>query len=77
MLLKFINIPIFILSLAIGFFFVYVYAPDSRTVYVFPTPGNVNDIQFKDSTGNCYYYNQDTVECPINSADIAIIPPQV
>ena len=76
MLLKYINIPIFVFSLAIGLFFVYIYAPDSRTVYVYPTPGNVNDIQFKDAIGNCYYYKQDTVDCPTNMGDISIIPPQ-
>ena len=75
MLLKFVNVPVFILSLAIGLFFVYIYAPDSRTIYVYPTPDNVDMVQYKDVLGNCFYYHQERVKCPKES-EIQTIPPQ-
>ena len=75
MLLKFINVPVFIASLAIGLFFVYVYAPNSRKIYVYPTPNNVDMVQYKDALGNCFYYKQQKVKCPKNG-EVKTIPPQ-
>ena len=31
--MTFLNIPLFIISLAIGFFFVYIYNPDKKIIY--------------------------------------------
>lgn len=76
MLLKFVNIPVFIASLAVGLFFVYIFIPDSRIIYVYPTPNNVDVIQYKDILGNCFYYKQQKVKCPANSGDIKTLPPQ-
>jgi hypothetical protein len=76
MLAKFVSIPIFLASLAIGLFFVYVYVPDSRSVYVYPTPSNINNMQYKDMTGSCYHYEQEEVGCPPSPADISVVPPQ-
>jgi hypothetical protein len=75
MILKFLNIPVFLLSLAIGMFFVYIYVPDSRTIFVYPTPNNNDLIQYKDALGNCFYYKQEKVVCP-NESDVKKIPAQ-
>jgi hypothetical protein len=76
MFLKFINIPVFILSFAIGVFFVYVFVPDMRTILVYPTPENVGLLQYKDVTGNCFQLKEKLVNCPKNEKDISKIPPQ-
>ena len=76
MFLKYINIPVFILSLAIGIFLVYVYVPEERTILVYPTPENVNLIQYKDITGNCFHFKKEEVECPTDSSKISKIPAQ-
>lgn len=76
MILKFINIPVFIISFAIGVFFVYVFVPDSRTILVYPTPENVGLLQYRDATGNCFHLKETAVECPKNEKDISKIPPQ-
>jgi hypothetical protein len=70
---KFINIPVFIISLAIGLFFVYIYQADKRVVYVYPKPDNVDYIQYKDVTGTCFKAKQEAVKC---SADAIKIPAQ-
>ncbi len=75
MLSKFVNIPVFIASLALGLFFVYVYVPDSKTIYVYPTPQNVSEMQYKDIVGNCYHYVEQQVDCP-SDTQLSVVPPQ-
>jgi hypothetical protein len=67
---KFINIPVFIISLAIGLFFVYIYQADKRVVYVYPKPDNVDYIQYKDVTGTCFKATQESVKCSSNAIKI-------
>lgn len=74
--LKYINIPAFLISLAIGIFFVYVTVPDMRKIYVYPTPENVDTVQYKDKTNSCFEFKQEKVSCPINESSISKIPPQ-
>jgi hypothetical protein len=75
-LLKYVNIPIFLISLAFGFFAVYVTAPNTRKIYVYPTPENAQLLQYRDKTNTCFSIKQKEVTCPANSGDISIIPPQ-
>lgn len=74
-LLKYINIPVFIISLALGLFFVYVYQADKRVIYVYPKPDNVDYIQYKDATGTCFNVKQSELKCPAEK-DISKIPAQ-
>jgi hypothetical protein len=76
MILKFINIPVFILSLAVGLFIVYLSMSDNRKILVYPTPENVDLIQYKDSAGNCFSMVQKDIHCPANEAEISKIPAQ-
>jgi hypothetical protein len=73
---KFINFPVFLLSLAIGLFAVYITMPDMRKIYVYPTPENYAVLQYKDKTDTCFSFQQKEVTCPANESDISIIPPQ-
>lgn len=74
-ILKYVNIPAFIISFAIGILFVYLYQPDKRVVYVYPTPESVDLLQYKDATGNCFQFKQTEVKCP-KDGSIAKLPPQ-
>ena len=76
-LLKFINIPVFIISLAIGLFFVYIFNSDKRKIYVYPTPENVDTIQYKDETETCFEFKDSKVTCPEKESEISKIPAQV
>lgn len=76
-LTSFINIPVFIISLSVGMFAVYITTNDeSRKIYVYPTPENIHLIQYKDSAGTCFKYKQTKMSCPSNPKDISIIPVQ-
>ena len=75
-MLKFVHIPVFILSFAIGMLFVYLYTDEKRVIYVYPTPENVHLLQYKDSTGTCFHFTQSEVEGPKNASDIAKLPVQ-
>jgi hypothetical protein len=73
---KYINIPVFVVSLILGIIAVYYTVPDTRTVYVYPTPENVSMLQYKDKTDTCFAFQQKQVPCPKNPEEIAKIPVQ-
>lgn len=73
---KFINFPVFILSLAFGMFAVYVTMPDTRKIFVYPTPENAHVLQYRDKTNTCFSFKQEEVACPKNEKDINRIVPQ-
>jgi len=55
---------------------VYITMPDNRKIYVYPTPENINVLQYKDKTDTCFSFQQKEVSCPKNEKDIFIISPQ-
>ena len=76
MLSKYINIPVFIASFAIGLFFVYVLGPDVKTIYMYPTPSNYLNTQYKDKNSQCFEFKPVETECPVNPFDIKTVPVQ-
>jgi hypothetical protein len=74
--MKFINIPVFIISLTLGIFFVYISNPRPNVIYVYPNPDNLNDIQYKDRTESCFGFSSKEVACPSNQKDIRTYPIQ-
>jgi len=74
--LKYIDVPIFLVSLVIGLFFVYMTIPDMRNIYVYPTPENVDVLLYKDKADMCFQYREKEVSCPANESDISRIPVQ-
>lgn len=76
MILDYISIPVFLISFAIGLFFVYVFGPEMKKIYIYPTPENIDNILFKDNADNCYKYQAQEVKCPDNPDDIFTPPIQ-
>lgn len=76
MLLNYISVPLFIISLAAGLFFVYILGPEVKTIYIYPSPENINKILFKDKADNCFELHQEEVECPSDESLLAKIPIQ-
>ena len=76
MILNYISIPIFLISFAIGLFFVYILGPEMKTIYVYPTPENVDKILFRDKADNCFTFEEQVVECPKDETLISSIPIQ-
>ena len=70
--MKFINLPYFIVALAIGLFLNYITSPESKVIYVYPTPDNIDSIQFKDKANNCYQFKSNKVKCTDNAKPIPI-----
>ena len=75
-LFKYINLPVFFLSLVFGLFAVYITMPDTRKIYVYPTPENVSILQYRDKTNTCFSFKQSEVTCPKNESEITPIPVQ-
>jgi len=73
---RYINFPVFFVSLAIGMFFVYIFEGDTRTIYVYPTPDNIDTIQYKDATGTCFKVKEDKITCPKDELKISKLPAQ-
>jgi hypothetical protein len=76
MIFKYISIPAFFISFAIGIFFVYILGTENKTIYIYPSPENVDKVLFKDKADNCFYFEEEEVECPKNESLISTIPMQ-
>ena len=74
---KYINLPVFAISFAIGVFVVsFLGQNQTRKVYVYPTPETLDSIQYKDSTDTCFTVTHNQVKCPTDTSKISKIPAQ-
>ncbi len=76
MIINYISIPVFLISFAIGLFFVYVLGPEMKTVFIYPSPENINKVLFKDKADNCFSFREEIVNCPKDTSLISKIPMQ-
>jgi hypothetical protein len=65
------------ISFAIGLFFVYIYGPEMKTIYIYPSPENIDKVIFKDKAENCFSFQANEVECPKNESILSKIPLQI
>jgi hypothetical protein len=61
-----LDIRYFIVSLALGLFYVYL-SEDKPILVVYPTPDNLNRLQYQKSSGDCFSYDLKEVTCPRDS----------
>ena len=76
MLLNYISLPVFLVSFAIGLFFTYILGPETKTIYIYPSPENINKVLFKDKADNCFTFEEEVIECPQDISKISTIPIQ-
>jgi hypothetical protein len=77
MIFNYVSLPIFLISFAVGIFFIYILGPEMKTIMIYPTPENVDKILFKDKADNCFYFEETEVECPSDDSLISRIPIQM
>jgi hypothetical protein len=76
MLTKYISLPVFLISFALGLAFVYIIGPDVKIIHMYPTPSNYTKYQYKDNAEQCFEFKPLEVKCPFNILNIKSIPVQ-
>ena len=76
MFLKYISFKVFLVSLSIGLLFAYLSTPPPTIIYVYPTPDNVNQMEYVDKADNCFKFEANEVKCPSDRSLIKKIPIQ-
>jgi hypothetical protein len=51
--------------------------PETKTVLIYPSPENVEEILFKDKADSCFYLDPQEIECPSTNENIMKIPVQI
>lgn len=62
--MKYLEPFYFLVALAVGLFFTYVFTPLPELVFKHPTPDNSDKVIYKDDTDMCYKYYVQEVDCP-------------
>lgn len=73
--MKFFSVSAFLISLSIGLFIMYIQRPETKKIYIYPTPENLTKFQWKDSVDNCYEWKEKKVNCA-NYSNVKNIPVQ-
>jgi len=68
----FINIYLFLFSFAFGLVYMYYNKNEKKIVYVYPTPENIDKIQYRDFAKNCYDFESEEVTCNNSAKEIPI-----
>lgn len=76
MFLKYISIKVFIASLSIGLLFAYLSTPTPTIIHVYPTPDNVDHMEYIDQANNCFKFDATEVKCPSDRSSVKSIPIQ-
>jgi hypothetical protein len=57
------HVLIFAASFLAGMIMVYLSPVEHKTIFVYPTPENVDKLQYKDSAGECFQFTSSVVPC--------------
>ena len=71
-MLKYINIKVIIISFIIGLIYIYISDDYKKIIYMYPTPDNVDTLQYKDKTDHCFQFSAKLVNCDNTSKHIPV-----
>jgi hypothetical protein len=57
-------------------FFIYVLGPETKTIYIYPSPQNYLNTQYKDKVDQCFEFKPVETSCPMNPLSIKTVPIQ-
>ena len=72
MIFQYLNFKWFLISMAVGLFYIYIAEEYKTTILICPTPDKLKEYQYRDKTDNCFSYDLETVECPLQVNTIPI-----
>tara|TARA_B100000963_G_C22508842_1_gene617319 strand:- start:46 stop:276 length:231 start_codon:yes stop_codon:yes gene_type:complete len=70
MLLEYIDKLYFFVAFGLGLLFVYLFTPQLKVVYKYPTPENVGSVTYIDQANTCFKYKKEMVDCKKNKDKI-------
>ena len=76
-IMKYISLPLFILSFLIGMVYIYMSSPPNRSILIYPTVDNNGKFQYIDKAENCFTFEAKEDKCPFNTGSLKKIPIQV
>lgn len=72
----YIFILTFLASFIVGLIFVYLLGPETKSIFVYPSPTNYTSTLYKDNVNQCFNFKPEVTKCPFNPFDINTIPVQ-
>ena len=76
MLSKYISWQIFLGSFILGLAFIFIVGPETKTVFIYPSPDIYTKILYKDDAGTCFKITPKETKCPLNPFSVTEFPVQ-
>ena len=70
--MKLVYLIAFVLSFLVGAVFLYLSPMEYKTIVVYPTPTNLEKIQYKDNANNCFQFSARLVDCDQTAKKIPV-----
>lgn len=77
MFINYISIPTFFISFFIGILFIYIYGPEYKKVYIYPSIDIINTTLYRDNANNCFRLETEEVNCSNNKNEYFHLPLQI
>lgn len=69
---KYISLPVLFVSFIVGLICIFIFGPETKTIYVYPSVEKYNDILYKDKADRCFQMIPKPVECDSTAATIPV-----
>jgi hypothetical protein len=74
--MKYISVPVFILSFIVGMVYIYMSSVPTRSILIYPTVDNSHKFQYVDKAENCFVFDAKEENCAFNTGTLKKIPIQ-